>query len=512
MAVGVVYLVGAGPGDPGCLTLRGRECLSRADVVIYDYLANEDLLAHAPDEAERIFAGKHGAGAHLIEQAGINRLLVSHASSGRTVVRLKGGDPLLFGRGGEEAEALASAAIPFEIVPGVTSALAGPSYAGIPVTHRDWVSGVTILTGHEAAKKSSPRVDWSKVACAGNTLVLLMGLTQLRANLAKLLAEGLPPETPAAALRWATRPEQEVVEGTAESLAKKVEERGIRPPVTVVIGEVVRLRERLSWFERRPLFGRRIWVTRPRGQAAAFSSRLAERGADVVECPVIEIRPNPEAIDACYEAVEQLEQYDWVLFTSANGVDVFFDRLFECGRDVRALARARIGVIGTETGRALARYHLQADLVPSDFKAEGLLSALEAHDLGGARVLLPRAKGARTILPETLRSRGAEVAEIATYESVRPPGAEERMRFLFEEKPPDCLSFTSSSTVTSFVALLDAAGIDRARLSQARVACIGPITAGTAKDVGLRVDVVPSEYTVAKLTDAIVSAFEKEKP
>lgn len=511
VGVGVVYLVGAGPGDPGCLTLRGRECLSRADVVIYDYLANAELLGFAPERAERVFAGKHGAGPHLLEQSDINELLVEHATAGRTVVRLKGGDPLVFGRGGEEAEALAAAGLPFEIVPGVTSALAGPTYAGIPVTHRDWVSGVTVLTGHEATGRAVPRVDWNKVATAGNTLVLLMGLTQLRDNLAKLLAAGLPPDTPAAALRWATRPDQEVVEGTVASLAKRVEERRIRPPVTIVIGEVVRLRERMDWFERRPLFGKRVWVTRAKNQASAFTSLLAERGADVVECPVIEIRPISETAETCERAFGSLADYDWLLFTSANGVDVFFERLFASGRDVRALGGTRIGVIGTETGRALSRFHVHADLTPDDFKAEGLLDALESFDLSGARVLLPRAKGARAVLPETLEARGATVEEIATYESVRPEGAEERLKEMVATRPPDCLTFTSSSTVTNFVGLLDAAGIERSALRDARIACIGPITAGTARDAGFRVEVVPDEYTIQDLTDAIVSAFGKEE-
>lgn len=511
MGLGVVYLVGAGPGDPGCLTLRGRECLSRADVVIYDYLANPSLLRHAPVGAECVFAGKHGAGPHLLEQADINDLLVEHATAGRTVVRLKGGDPLLFGRGGEEAEALESAGIRFEIVPGVTSALAGPTYAGIPVTHRDWVSGVTVLTGHEAEGRSSPRVDWRKVATAGNTLVLLMGLTQLRDNLGKLLAAGLSPSTPAAAVRWATRPEQEVVVGTVASLAERVEQRGIRPPVTVVIGEVVRLRERMAWFERRPLFGRRVLVTRAEAQAGSFGDLLAERGADVVECPVIEIRPLPSAAAECERAFATMDDYDWLLLTSANGVKVFFEQLFASGRDVRSLHQVRLGVIGTETGRALSHFHLDADLVPEDFKAEGLLAALETHDMKGARVLLPRARGARTILPDTLRARGAVVDEISTYESVAPEGAKDRLRDVVGPAPVDCLTFTSSSTVTSFVSLLDDAGIERSAFAGSRVACIGPVTAATAGEAGLSVDIVPEHYTIPALTDAIVSSFEKEE-
>lgn len=511
MADGIVYLVGAGPGDPGCLTLRGRECLSRADVVIYDYLANPELLRHAPSGAERIFAGKHGAGPHLLEQEAINELLVERARAGRTVVRLKGGDPFVFGRGGEEAEVLASAGIAFELVPGVTSALAGPAYAGIPVTHRDWVSGVTVLTGHEAKEKSSPRVDWQKVATAGNTLVLLMGLTQLRHNLAKLLAAGLAGETPAAAIRWASRPRQRVIDGTVASLAELVELRGIRPPVTIVIGEVVRLRERLAWFERRPLFGHRIVVTRTRAQAGRFREILVEQGAEVVECPVIEIRPLDEAQPSLARAFENLEAYDWILFTSANGVEVFFDRLFASGRDLRALHRARLGVIGTETGRTLERLHLRPDVVPEEFKAEGLLEALAREPLDGRRILLPRARGARAVLPDTLRERGALVDEIETYESVSPEGGAAALGALVAADPPACLTFTSSSTVTRFLALLAEAGAGVEALTGVRIACIGPITAETARRAGLRVDIQPAEYTIPALADAIVGAFEKEE-
>lgn len=510
---GVVYLVGAGPGDPGCLTLRGKECLARADVVIYDYLANDELLRHAPPEALRVFAGKHGAGPHLLEQEDINRHLVEYARAGRTVVRLKGGDPLVFGRGGEEAEALATAGVCFEIVPGVTSALAAPAYAGIPVTHRDWVSGVTVLTGHEADEKKQPRVDWQKVATAGNTLVLLMGLTQVRANVSRLLRAGLAPDTPAAAVRWASRPAQRVIEGTVGTLAESLEAERIRPPVTIVIGEVVRLRRTMAWFERRPLFGRRVLVTRTRAQAGRFGGLLAERGAEVIECPVIEVRPRPEGAAALEEAFARLGDFGWILFTSTNGVDVFFDRLFASGRDLRALAGVRLGVIGSETGRALRRLHLEPDLVPGDFRAEGLLEALSGTELAGVKVLLPRAAGARAVLPETLRARGALVDEIHTYESVPPEGAPECLRTVLGDGPLDCLTFTSSSTVTRFLELLEGSCPDggRDRIGSARIACIGPITAATARDAGLRVDVVPAEYTIPALADAIAEAFAKEE-
>lgn len=503
-----MYLVGAGPGDPGCLTLRGRECLGRADLVVYDYLANPELLRFAPAAAERIFAGKHGAGPHLLEQDAINALLVAAARAGKTVVRLKGGDPLVFGRGGEEVEALAAAGLRFEIVPGVTSALAVPAYAGIPVTHRDWVSGLTVLTGHEAPGKRTPRVRWELVATAGNTIVLLMGVTQLRANLSALLAAGLDPETPAAAIRCGSTPRQRVVRAGAGTLAAAVEQGKLRPPVTVVIGDVVRLRDTMEWFERRPLFGRRVLVTRTREQAGALTALLAEAGAEVIECPAIRLA-GPESLEDLDRALARLDAYDWIVLTSVNGVERLFARLEESGRDVRALHRARIAAIGPETARALARYHIRADLVPDDFRAEGLLARLTAEDLRGKRFLLPRAAGARAILPDQLRAAGAVVDEVVTYRSLVPDESVALLAGALAEAPLDLLTFTSSSTVTSFLTLLDR--VDprqgRARVAAARVACIGPITAATAAEQGLRTDIVPTSYTVPALVAAIVDHF-----
>ena len=512
MAVGFVYLVGAGPGDPGCLTLRGRECLERADVVIYDYLANAALLDHAPRGAERIFAGKHGAGPHLLEQAEINSLMIERANAGQTVVRLKGGDPLVFGRGGEEVEALAERGVPFEVVPGVSAALAAPAFAGIPVTHRDWVSGVTVLTGHEASDKRASRVDWQRVANAGNTLVLLMGYTQLRQNIARLIAEGLSPSTPAAAIQWASRFDQRVVEATVGTVAERVAGEGLGPPMTVVIGEVVRLREAMAWFESRPLFGRRVLVTRAAAQAPAFARRLEEQGAGVVSCPVIEIRPLAPSMPQLKRAFAALGDYDWLIFTSTNGVEIFFNQLFSSGYDLRALHRVRLAAIGSETSRALRDLHLHADVVPQDFRAEGLLEAMAGEDLRGARVLLPRARGARAVLPDTLRDRGAHVEEIQTYESVAPAGGADLLRDAFAAGVLDCITFTSSSTVTSFLELLDRAGGEelRAHLAESRIACIGPITEATARESGLSVDIVPEQYTIPALVEAIVYALGSE--
>ena len=432
---GIVYLVGAGPGDPGCLTLRGRECLARADVVVYDFLANADLLRFAPDSAERVFAGKHGTGRHLLEQEEINELLVRLGRAGRTVVRLKGGDPFVFGRGAEEAEALSAAGLCFEIVPGVSAAFAVPAFAGIPVTHRNWVSGVTVLTGHEAGARS--RVDWERVARAGNTIVLLMGVTQMRSNLARLVDAGLAADTPAAAIRWGGTPRQETVVDTASGIAEVVERRGLRPPVTVVLGPTVRLRETISWFERRPLFGRRIVVTRARAQAGRMSALLAEAGADAVEIPAIEITA-PDSSAPLDAALDRLGEYDWVVFTSVNGVERFVAALDARGLDIRSMYRARLAAIGPETALAI-----------------------------------------------------------------------ERLREALAEGPLDAVAFTSSSTVTGFLSLLDELDPDggRARLRGVCVACIGPITAATAQRAGLDVSVSADPYTVPSLVRAIADHF-----
>ncbi|MFP6665326.1 MAG: uroporphyrinogen-III C-methyltransferase [Deltaproteobacteria bacterium] len=509
MAQGIVYLVGAGPGDPGLLTLRGAQCLGRADVVVYDYLASVELLALAPPGAERIFGGKHGTGAHFLEQEQINELLVERARRGLCVVRLKGGDPMVFGRGAEEAEVLARAGIAWEVVPGVTSALAVPEMAGIPVTHRDWVSGVTVLTGHEAAGKENPRVRWELVASAGNTIVLLMGLTQMQANLAALMAHGLDPATPAAAIRWGTTPRQETVLGTVADLAEKVATGGLRPPVTLVIGEVVRLRESIEWFEKRPLFGRRIVVTRPRHQAPRLAELLREQGAEVLVCPAIEI----EAMDTAplRAALEQLSSYDFLVLTSANGVDRFFAVLDECGLDMRALAGLRIAAIGPQTARRLASRHVNADIIPTEYRAEGLLAALAGESLKGSRVLLPRAAGARPILPDTLRNQGALVDEVLTYRSIQPADAPARWQEILADGIPDCVTFTSSSTVEHFLAVVDAAPAGRAALEAAKIACIGPITAATATAAGLQVAIEPDSYTVAALAQAITQALRNKE-
>ena len=417
-AIGTVYLVGAGPGAPGLLTLDGARCLARADVVIYDYLASPRLLEHAPAHAERILVGKHGGG-QRVEQSLITELLLDRARRGLTVVRLKGGDPFVFGRGGEEAEALVAAGVPFEVVPGVSSAVAVPAYAGIPLTHRDLASSFTVLTGYEYPDKQEMAVHWDAVAQRGNTLVFLMTTRQLRANMEQLIAHGVDPSLPAAVIRWGTVAEQETLVGTVASIADLAVQRRLQPPAIAVVGQVVRLRERLRWFERKPLVGRRIVVTRPRAQAAGFVDALGAAGADVIPCPTIEIVP-PASWAPLDAAIARIESYDWVVLTSVNGVEMFFARLRALHRDVRALHRARFAAVGPETAAALDMRGIVVEVMPEEFRAEAVAAAMRTAGMAGARVLLARAAGAREIPPALLREAGAAVEEVASYESALP--------------------------------------------------------------------------------------------
>ncbi len=510
---GRVYLVGAGPGDPGLLTLRGARCLAAADVVVHDYLVGPRLLEQVRPDAEVIAVGpSHDDGARL-DQAAIEALLVERARAGRTVVRLKNGDPFLFGRGGEEAEALRQADVPFEVVPGVSSALAVPAYAGIPLTHRDHASLVTIATGHQALCESGappepPALPWAALAHQGGTLVFLMGMRQLPAIMAALVAHGLAAATPAAAVTAGTTGRQRTVVATAATLAAAVEAAGLRSPGVIVVGSVVGLRERARWFESRPLFGRRIVITRARAQAGTLAALLEERGAEVIAFPTIAIVPpaDPAALE---RAVAAAAGYDWILFTSANGVRVFFERFAAAGRDVRELTPVRLAVIGPETAAELGRRLLRPAILPDDYRAEGLLAALAAEDLRGRRVLLPRAAGARTILPETLAARGAVVDEVIAYRAVAPADTDVAgLRAALAAGAVDALTFTSSSTVRNFVDLIGADDVARL-ITKGRpaIACIGPVTAETARELGLHVAMMPASYTVPALAAALVEHF-----
>ncbi len=507
---GRVVLVGAGPGDPGLLTLRGQRWLAAADIVVHDYLVDRRLLASARADAEIISVGRsHGDGERMT-QARIEELLVTHAAAGRLVVRLKNGDPFVFGRGGEEAEALRRAGIPFEVVPGVTSAIAAAAYAGIPVTHRDHASVLTIATGHQAwapgaAAPDVPNLPWEALARQGGTLVFVMAVRQLAGVLGALVDAGLDPATPAALVQRGTLGTQRTVEGTAATLAGRVRAAGIVPPAVLVVGTVVSLRERVRWFEERPLFGRRVVVTRPREQAGDLARSLEDAGAEVVLFPTIALAPPPDPA-ALDRAVAAAGSYDWVVFTSTNGVRAFFARFAAQRRDVRELAPVRLAAIGPETAAELERRMLRPAIVPREFRAEGLLEALAGENLRGRRVLLPRAAGARGLLPETLTARGAVVDEVLAYRAIPPPDADVAgLRAALARGAIDALTFTSSSTVRHFVELVGRDGV-RA-LGPAVVACIGPITAETAREHGLPVHVCPADYTAAALAAALVQYF-----
>jgi len=503
---GIVYLIGAGPGDPGLITVRGRERLAQADVVVYDRLVDPSLLEAARPDAERIYVGK-AADRHTLPQEEINRLLVEKARAGLRVARLKGGDPFVFGRGGEEAQALAAAGVPFEVVPGVTSAVAAPAYAGIPLTHRDLAASFAVVTGHrrseaEATAEDGLGLDWEALASI-DTLVFLMGVTNLPVIAERLVRAGRDPRTPAAAIRWGTTPRQEVIAGTLEDIVARAEAAGLRPPAVVVVGEVVALRDDLRWFDTRPLFGLRVLVTRSRAQASRLSARLRALGAEPVEFPSIKILP-PEDWAPLDRAIVHLDRYDWVIFTSANGVRFFWERLERAGKDGRAFAGIRLGAIGPATGDALRQRGLRADLVPSRYVAEAVLA--EIGPVEGLRVLLPRADLARPALAEGLRRAGATVEEVVAYRTVRPSeGDAEGVRRALADGEIDVLTFTSSSTVRNLLTALD----PLPPLPESTiVACIGPITAQTAREAGLPVHVVAAEHTIEGLVGALVEYVE----
>jgi uroporphyrinogen III methyltransferase / synthase len=499
-----VYLIGAGPGDPGLLTLKGQSCIARSDVVIYDYLAAPELLAHAGPDAELIYVGKKG-GDHTLPQAGINDLIVEKARQGRTVARLKGGDPFIFGRGGEEVERLIEEGIDFEVVPGVTSAVAAPAYAGIPLTHRQFTSSVTFVTGHEDPTKESSSINWQALAQGGGTLVFFMGVKNLPYIAERLLHYGMTPETPAALVRWGTTPRQKTVTGTLGTITVAAADAGMAPPALIVIGEVVGLREKMKWFETRPLFGKSIVVTRARAQASDLVSRLSGLGAVCHEIPAIRIIPE-EDYGPIDRAIADISAYDWLIFTSVNGVDFFFSRLFHAGLDARALGRARTAVIGPATAERLMGFGIKTDILPASFRAESVIDAFTKESVAGKRVLLPRAREARPILPAELTRMGAVVDEIPVYRTIRDgKGAEDLVTDLAAGNI-DMITFTSSSTVTNFKALLPEDRFNEL-LQNVIIAAIGPITADTARDNGFPVHVAADQYTIDGLCDAIVHYY-----
>ena len=496
----MIYLVGAGPGDPGLITVRGKEVLGLADVVVYDYLASPRLLAHAPPEAERIYVGKK-AGAHTLKQPEINALLVAKAREGSTVVRLKGGDPYVFGRGGEEALAAVEAGIEFEVVPGITAAVAAGAYAGIPVTHRKMAGNLGLVTGHETPDKPDSDLDYDALAKWRGTLAFYMGVANLPVICKGLRDHGLSGRTPAALIRWGTTSRQEVLTGTVDTLPEQARRANFKPPAMIVIGEVVQLRDQLNWFEKRPLFGQRIVVTRARTQASGVSARLERLGADVIEMPAIRILP-PEDPEPLRQAVGDLAKFDWIVFTSVNGVDAFFEALGRAGLDSRALGANRLCTIGPATAERLRQFGLRADAQPAKFVSAEIAGALaEAADIDGAAILLPRSDVAPRDLVQALADRGARPHEVTAYRTAPDGAGAEDLAALVDDGQIHWITFASSSTVRNFFHVIDP---EKIRAKAIRLASIGPVTSSTLAEAGFEPTVEAKSHTIDGLTDAIL--------
>lgn len=505
---GTVYLVGAGPGDPGLLTIAGRDAIAAADILLYDRLAHPSLLEYARSDAERIFVGKASA-RHFVKQEDTNALMARYALEGKTVVRLKGGDPFVFGRGGEEAEYLRERGVPFVIVPGVTSAIAAPAYAGIPVTHRDAASSFAVITGHERdegresgtrdAGGAEQRRRWDHIAHAADTLVFLMGVEALGEISARLRENGRAPETPVALVQWGTWAKQKVAVGTLEDIEEVARREGITPPAVTVVGDVVRWRERIRWFDDRPLFGKRVLVTRARDTASTLSARLRALGADPIEYPTIRILPPEDGYTALDAALATTPGPDWLLFTSANAVAATFDRLGAAGRDARALANTRVAAIGPGTADALRKQGIRADFVPTEAVAETVLAEFPG-EVAGLRMLMPRAAAGRDTLPDGLRARGATVEVVPAYQTVPDAESAESLREALAAGAVDIITFTSASTVTNFV---DALG-EVALPEGVTLACIGPVTAETCAQRLRPADVIAEEHTIDGLLAALL--------
>jgi uroporphyrinogen III methyltransferase/synthase len=492
---GVVYLVGAGPGDPGLMTARSLELLASADVVLHDRLIPPGALDRARPDAELVYVGKR-PGAAPVPQRQIEERMVAEARRGRSVVRLKGGDPFVFGRGGEEAEALAAEGVAFEVVPGVTAGVAAPAYGGIPVTHRDDASAVAFVTGHEDPEKGEGAIDWDALARFPGTLVLYMGVARLAANAAALVAAGRDPAEPAAVVERGTMDGQRAVSATLATIAEAVEREGLGAPAIVVIGPVAARREQVSWRELRPLHGRKVVVTRARAQASGLAARLRDLGAEVVELPAIRIEPRIDTAEV-RQAVASLHTYALVCLTSPNGVRLLFEAMAEQGRDARALANATVAAIGPGTAAALAERGVIADVVPGRFVAEALVEALEPVEVQGRPVLVARAAEARDVLPQALRERGAEVDVVSLYGTLREEPAPEAVD---AARDADYVTFTSSSTVRNLVEALG-----ERMPGDARVVSIGPVTSDAARAAGLEVAVEAARHDVEGLVAALLA-------
>ncbi|MEA4901152.1 uroporphyrinogen-III C-methyltransferase [Desulfitobacterium sp.] len=499
MNIGYVYLVGAGPGDPKLITVKGAECIAKAEVLVYDRLASRRLLSLANPECEMIYVGK-SPDRHTLRQEEINEVLVKKGLEGKIVTRLKGGDPFVFGRGGEEAEALLNAGVPYEIVPGVTSAIAVPAYAGIPVTHRDLTSSFAVITGHEDPNKNSSAIAWEHLANSHGTLIFLMGMENLAMIANKLIENGRAATTPVALIQWGTRLEQRTLVGQLHDIAESAEQEGFTNPSIIIVGEVVSLREKLQWFEKKALFGQRIVVTRARHQASVLSQEIEDLGGEPWEFPAIELAP-PSDPSQLIKAVRELKRFNWLVFTSVNGVEEFFKVLKEQKKDVRDLAGIELVAIGPATQKALENRSLRVTFVPEEYRAEKIIEGLASRVLPGQSVLLARAEEARDILPESLKALGADVWDVPAYRTVLGQADKKELKTMLSEKMIHAVTFTSSSTVRNFLKLLDG---DTALLEGVKLFSIGPITSATARELGLTIHREAEKYTIKGLVQALV--------
>lgn len=499
-----VSLIGAGPGDPGLLTVKGRDILLKADVIIYDALANPDLLSYARSDAEIIYVGKV-ADKHALPQAEINELLAQKAREGKLVARLKGGDPYIFGRGGEEGEYLLERGIAYEEIPGISSAIAAPAYAGIPVTHRDFASSVILITGHENPAKGTSAHNWQAFAQSGSTLVFVMGMRNLESICKNLLDNGLSPDTPAAIIYRGTTPCQKNLFSVLKKLPAEAKKAGLTSPAVIVIGKTVELHQKLNWFGAKPLLGRTIVVTRAREQASGMVQLLEDMGANVIQFPLIKIEPLAD-YSILNEAITKLEEYHWIIFTSANGVKFFWQKLKERQKDSRALGKAKIAAIGPATAKALQEKGIDPDFIPESYVAESILEGLLAKEkLDKKRILIPRAVEARTVLPEALTKAGAIVDVAPAYLTIPAQAGKDKILSLLSEGAIDCITFGSSSTVRNFFDMIPVPELEKVR--KPILATIGPVTTATLNQFGLESDIEPSEYTIPALVQAIANYF-----
>ena len=503
---GKVYIVGAGPGDIGLFTVKGLKCLQNADVVVYDFHLNAQVLNYISHDAEFIYAGKRG-GKHDMTQDMINQTLVEKAMEGKTVCRLKGGDPFVFGRGGEEAEVLAKEGIEFEVVPGISSSIAAPAYAGIPLTHRCYSSSFAVVPGYEDVTKQESSIDWAKLATGVGTIVFLMTVKNISMVCQRLIENGRNPDTPVAVIRWGTRADQNTLVSTLKNITELVKENEIKPPAVMVVGEVVRLRDTLKWYEKKPLFGHRVLVTRE--HAVGFEP-LAELGAEIIEFRTIEIVP-PDDWTELDRAIEKIDSYTWLIFTSANGVKFFFQRLIDKDRDIRELKGVNICAVGTKTASAIRNYGIKVDLVPEKFSAEGLIEVFtkdSEQGLKGIKILLPRAETAREVFPRRVRELGGEIDVFTAYKTVKPEVHGKRLKRFLKEGKISIATFTSAATFNNYMEIMgeDALGL----LKDVIIAVIGPVTAKAVEDAGLKVHIMPEEATVDAMVKEIIKWVTKK--